>query len=53
MTSFVKYKKGIENRVTDALSRTEEEDGKDDPTLLALIYVPTLDLLAKIKDLWE
>lgn len=42
---IVEYKKGVKNRVADALSRKEEECGQDSPTLLVLISVPTLGFL--------
>lgn len=45
---IVEYKRGPENRVTDALSRQKKEE-----ISLALISIPSLDWLEEIKKGYE
>lgn len=43
---IMEYKRSV-NKVTEALSRKEAE--KNDPKYLALISIPTLELLSQVK----
>lgn len=47
----VEYRKGSDNRVANALCSREEEE--EIPITLTMIFVPTLELLKKIKGYYK